>query len=122
MLDEQINPRIAEALRRNGVTAISIHELGLSNQGYQDTALLELAVQREETLVTLDDDFLLHHDNWMAAGQNHFGIVWGSTDKYQKSGAIGIIVRFCTELDVLIEGGAGTLQDDIYNRVHYLKE
>ncbi|MDQ7034516.1 MAG: hypothetical protein Q9P01_06680 [Anaerolineae bacterium] len=70
----------------------------------------------------LDDDFLVYHAQWIANGKLHFGIVWGATAKYQNTGAIGIIVRFCTELDALIEGGAGTLQDDIYNRIHYLTE
>ncbi|MDQ7025069.1 MAG: DUF5615 family PIN-like protein [Anaerolineae bacterium] len=52
LIDEQINPRVAEALRQNGVTATSIHELGLANQKFQDTSVLELAIQREETLLT----------------------------------------------------------------------
>ena len=122
LLDEQVNPRVAVALRNNGVSAISIHDLGLANQKFEDTSLLELAVQRQETLLTLDDDFLVHHEQWLKDGRNHFGIVWGQTAKYQHTGAIGIIVRYCTELDALIEGGAGTLEEDIYNKIHYLKE
>jgi predicted nuclease of predicted toxin-antitoxin system len=122
LVDEQINPRVAEALRRNGVTATSIHDLGLANQKFEDTSVLELAVQRQETLLTLDDDFLVHNEQWLKEGRTHFGIVWGQTAKYQHKGAIGIIVRYCTELDALIEGGAGTLEEDIYNKIHYLKE
>lgn len=122
LIDEQINPRVAHELRKNDVEAVSIHELGLSNQKFQDIQILDLALEREETLLTLDDDFLKHHADWMATGKSHYGIVWGHTSKYQTTGAIGVIVRFCTDLDALIEAGAGTLENDIYNQVHYLAE
>lgn len=45
LVDEQINPKVAIALRDKNVEATSIHELGLSNQGFQDEALLRLATE-----------------------------------------------------------------------------
>lgn len=122
LIDEQVNPRVASALRDNHVIATSIHELGLSNQGFQDEALLELAIEREETLLSLDDDFLRIHTKWQELDKRHFGIFYAPTNKFQKTGAIGIIVKFCVEVDTLIQEGAGTLEADIYNQLIFIKE
>lgn len=117
-----MTPYIALALRNNGIKAISIHELGLANQGFRDDPLMELAVSREETLLTLDDDFLGIHAQWQEDGRKPFGIFYGPTNKYQHPGAIGTILHFCMTMDELIDGGAGTLEDDIYNQVIYISE
>lgn len=122
LVDEQINPRVTDELRKNGIDAVSIHHLGLSNQNFQDIDILELAVEHERTLLTLDDDFLKIHSEYQQASKFHYGIVWGHTSKYQGTGAIGLLVRYCTDLDELIEQKVGTLEVDIYNQVHYLTD
>lgn len=117
-----MNPRVASELQRGGLLAVSIHDLGLSNQRFQDASLLTLAISRQETLLTLDADFLRIHSEYRMNERSHFGIIYGPTAKYQQSGMIGSIVRFCLLLDELIEGGAGTLQNDIYNQLIFLSE
>ena len=79
LVDEQINPRVARALRDKGVEAVSVHEIGLANQGYHDEPLLELAVSREETLLSLGGDFLAIHSRWQAEDRTHCGIFQGET-------------------------------------------
>jgi hypothetical protein len=122
LVDEHVNPRVIQALHDNGVTAISVHDLGLANQGFQDDSLLALAVERHETLLTLDEDFPSIHAKWLEDGKSHYGIFFGATRKFQHTGAIGILVRFCVDWSKLIEEGAGTLEEDIYNQLIFIKE
>ena len=86
LVDEQINPRVASALRASGIEAESLHELGLNNQNFKDTPVLELAVSRGETVLTLDSDFVRLHSEWLESGKNHCGIFYGETNKFQKTG------------------------------------
>lgn len=44
LIDEQINPRVAQALRDKGLAATSIHDLGRASQGVKDVPILELAI------------------------------------------------------------------------------
>lgn len=122
LIDEQINPKLSVALREKAIDAVSIHELELANKGFQDEPLLALAVQRGETLLSLDSDFLEIHTRWIAAGRTHYGIFYGMTSKYQYTGAMGLIVKFCVEIDTLIKQKAGTLEDDIYNQMIFISE
>ena len=122
LIDEQINPRVAPALRAKGTEAVSIHELGLNNQKFKDTPVLELATSRGETVLTLDSDFLRLHDEWIQAGKNHCGIFYGETHKYQRAGAIGILVRFCSDWAEAIGDDDEALQEFVYNKVEYVKE
>lgn len=75
-----------------------------------------------ETLISLDKDFLGIHAQWLANNQSHYGIFHAPTNKYQNTGSIGFIVKFCVEMNMLIEQGAGTLQDDIYNQLIMMTE
>jgi hypothetical protein len=122
LVDEQVNPRVAKALRDKGVTAIYIHDLGLAGTGLADEPLLELAISREETLLTLDEDFPPIHAIWQREGKNHYGIFYGSTDKYQRTGAIGALVEFIVFWHEVIEAGAGTLEEDVYNKLIHIQE
>jgi hypothetical protein len=122
LIDEQINTRVASALRAKGVEAISVHELGLGNQGYKDEPLLELATSREETLLTLDSDFPVIHSQWQATNKSHFGIFYGETPRFQHSGAIGIIVRFCVFWSELIGDDDEALKETVYNEIQFIQE
>lgn len=122
LVDEQINPRVARALREKGVQAISVHEIGLAHQGYKDEPLLELATSRQETLLTLDSDFPAIHTRWQADGKKHYGIFYGETPKYQHTGAIGIIVRFCVFWSELVGDDTKALQESVYNEIQYVQE
>ena len=122
LIDEQINPRVAQALRDKGVDAQSIHDIGLANRGYQDEPLLGLAVSREATLLTLDGDFHRIHAEWQADGKLHCGIFFGETKKYQHTGAIGKLVRFCTDWAQLVGDSDEDLHEFVYNEIHYIQE
>ncbi len=102
LVDEQINTQVAPALRAKGLEAVSVQELGLANQGYTDTYLLEIATERGETILSLDNDFPRLHAEWQATGKSHCGIFYGETSKYQNTGAIGILINFCVEWSELI--------------------
>lgn len=122
LIDEQINVRVAPALRAKGVEAVSIHELGLNNQNFKDTPILELATSRGETVLTLDDDFTRIHNEWMEAEKSHCGIFYGPTNKYQHPSAIGILVRFCVEWAELIGDDDEALKEFVYNKIEYIRE
>lgn len=122
LVDEQIDVRVAPAIRAKGVQATSIHELGLNNQNFKDTPLLELATDRGETVLTLDDDFTRIHQDWMQQGKSHCGIFYGATSRYQHKGAIGILVRFCVEWAELIGNDQQALEEFVYNQIEYVQE
>ncbi|MDQ7027943.1 MAG: DUF5615 family PIN-like protein [Anaerolineae bacterium] len=122
LIDEQINVRVAPELRAKGLEAVSVHELGLGNQSYKDAPLLELATSRGETILTLDKDFPRLHAEWMEIGKNHCGIFYGETSKYQRTGAIGILVNFCVEWAQLIGDDDEILKQFVYNQIEYIRE
>ncbi len=122
LVDEQINTQVALALRTKGLKAVSVQELGLANQGYTDIYLLELATERGETILTLDNDFPRLHAEWLGAGKTHCGIFYGETSKYQKTGAIGLLVNFCVEWAELIGDDYEVLEQFVYNEIEYIQE
>lgn len=70
-LDENITPKVAVQLRRRGINAISIHEMGLT--GDSDINHLTRAAALQKVLVTCDADFLV----LAAKGFEHCGIIFG---------------------------------------------
>ena len=70
-LDENLSPRIAEQLRRRGIDAVTVRDLGLL--GDEDRNHLQRATQMDRVLVTTDVDFL------RLAAENfpHQGIIFG---------------------------------------------
>lgn len=122
LIDEQIDVRVAPALRDKGVEAVSLHELGLGNQSYKDTSILELAISRGETVLTLDRDFPRLHAAWRQANKTHCGIFYGDTSKYQHPGAIGSLVKFCMEWAQLIGDDTEALEEFVYNQLEYVRE
>lgn len=70
-LDENLSPRIAEQLKRRGVDAVTVRDLG--KLGDSDANHLERATKLGRVLVTADVDFL----RLAADGASHAGIVFG---------------------------------------------
>ncbi len=70
-LDENLSPRIAKQLKRRGIDALSVKEMGLL--GDPDDTHLERATQLGRVLVTSDVDFL----RMAAEGSAHAGIIFG---------------------------------------------
>lgn len=73
-------------------------------------------------MLSLDNDFPRLHAEWMEAGKSHCGIFYGETNKYQHAGAIGILVRFCTDWAELIGDNDDDLQEFVYNEIQYIQE
>ncbi|MBI5442514.1 MAG: DUF5615 family PIN-like protein [Deltaproteobacteria bacterium] len=70
LLDEDLSPRISEALRRAGVDAVSVHELG--RQGLSDREQLAYASAEDRCLVTRNrNDFLLLTREFFDRGEPH---------------------------------------------------
>jgi hypothetical protein len=120
LVDEQINPRVAIALREKGVDVTSIHALGLNNQKFDDIPVLELATNRGETVLTLDSDFLRIHNEWMQEGKSHCGIFYSPTNRYQHAGAIGMLVQICVEWAEIIGDDDEALKEFVYDKIEYI--
>jgi predicted nuclease of predicted toxin-antitoxin system len=80
-----------------------------------DEEHLEYATAQERSLVSHDRDFWEHHTAWLNQGLRHCGIVLFSN---RLQGEIGKLVKELYDLYQMIEGGAGTLEDDVYNHVY----
>ena len=73
-LDESVDPRIARALRRLGIDAITTVEAGLRTMA--DDRQWEFAQSQSRVIVTSDDDFLRR----VARDTTHHGLVFFSKD------------------------------------------
>jgi uncharacterized protein with PIN domain len=69
-LDENVDPAIAEGLRRRGIDVTTTVEAGLLSAGDQEQ--LRIAHAEGRVLITHDADFLRLHDR----GVSHAGIVY----------------------------------------------
>jgi hypothetical protein len=69
-LDENVDPAVAEGLRRRGVDVTTTQQVGLTRAS--DEKQLEFALSEERTLVTHDEDFLA----LAKAGASHAGIAY----------------------------------------------
>lgn len=103
-LDENLSPKIAQQLRRRGVDAISVHELGLT--GDSDANHLNRASAMGYVLVTADTDFLI----MATEGIPHAGIIFG-TQEYLSIG------DWVNRLELVV---AVYTSDDMQNHVEYL--
>ena len=69
-LDENVDPAIADGLRRRGVDVTTELEAGLL--GAEDGLHLDHGLKEQRVIVTHDDDFL----SLAKKGSNHCGIAW----------------------------------------------
>lgn len=103
-LDENLSPKIAAQLRRRGINAVSVGDLGLF--GDSDPNHLTRATGMGYILVTADTDYLI----LAASGFEHAGIVFGT----QQDNDLGDWVR---SLELIC---AVYSADDMKNHVEYL--
>ncbi len=93
LLDEDVSHRVAAGLRRRGVDAVSVHELGRANAAVADEAQLEAAASAGRVLVTYNRaDFQTLDAEWRLQGKMHAGILWCSERTIPRR-TIGGLVR-----------------------------
>lgn len=73
-LDEDVHKKLAVALKLKGYDVISAHEA--QKQSISDYQQLEYAVAEQRAIFTFNvGDFKRLHEEYMKAGENHFGIL-----------------------------------------------
>lgn len=83
-LDENVPVAVAEQLRRRGIDAVTVRDLGLL--GESDVNHLRLARAEGRVLCTHDVDYVAMH----TGGAEHLGIVFGQQHRH----GVGDWVRF----------------------------
>ncbi len=76
LLDEDVHPQAAPALRRRGFDVISVHELARVGRGISDDEQVTFAVQQGQAIFSYnEEDFIKLHLAWRTAGRSHCGII-----------------------------------------------
>ncbi len=76
-LDEQISPAVSDHLRVRGYDVVSPHDLGTC--GRSDADHFAWAADNRRGIVTYNiPDFRLIADQYLARGQDHFGLIFVS--------------------------------------------
>jgi len=89
LCDEHIPYPVIEGLKRRGIEAKAVQEVGL--QSAEDGAIIEVALREGWIIYTRDADFLRHH----SAGIKHAGIFYHHPLAYSIGGCIRRLVLAC---------------------------
>jgi predicted nuclease of predicted toxin-antitoxin system len=116
LLDEMISPRIARELREHDVQAVKKDRPDLT--GRSDRELIRQMATERRAIVTNDvADFQAIHEQILAAGDEHYGMIFTFDATLPRSkAAIPQGVRALTEL--LTEHAP---EDMLRNKVHHLR-
>lgn len=106
--DENVNPVIAEGLRRRGVDASSALEVG--NISIDDEEQLEYATEEHAVLFTHDTDLLIISRRWIEEGKEHWGVIY----VHQDSLSIGECIRRLKDYVDILEA------EDMIGHVEFL--
>lgn len=117
--DEHIAKVIVNQLRQLDIDVLRCEDVGMKSA--DDSTLLEYATQNGYALLSMDEDVTRLHSEWVKAGKQHGGIFYAPMEQFKGQKGIGPIVRDCAEWTELIETGAGTLSEDIHNRLRFIK-
>lgn len=117
--DTHIARQVAVQLRERGVDVVRCEEVGMAEA--EDEALLNYAVQGKRALVSMDEDFQGWHFRWLEASKAHCGIFKISHD-LEGEGGIGQIVKELFAYYELVEVGAATLENDIYQQLFFIRQ
>jgi predicted nuclease of predicted toxin-antitoxin system len=117
LLDEMISPRIARELRGKGFDVQAIKADRPELEAVADGEVLRRAAADRRALVSNDVlDFQLIHNQLLAAGEEHYGIVF-SDDATMPRNKASIPLWVNTLSDLL---KASPAIDALRNRVHHL--
>lgn len=103
-LDENLNPLLAEQLKRRGIEAVTVRDLGLL--GDSDLSHLQRATEMGDVLCTHDADYV----DLALAGTAHAGIVFGQQHKH----SLGDWMRFLRLIHGVYEA------EDMINVIEYV--
>lgn len=74
LLDEDLNPAVAEIARGLGLDAISVHEI--DRRGFQDDEQLRFSTSEQRIFITRNrDDFLQLNLSFFQTGEPHCGVL-----------------------------------------------
>lgn len=116
LADEHISNAIVEQLRKKGLTVERV--IDVLEAGTPDPELLEYAYENNYTLLTQDEHIRKHINQRYSENKAHCGVF--IAPKSQGSSGYGRIIAFVADYHELIEGGAATLEEDVYNRIEYI--
>jgi len=116
--DKHIPKAVTDQLRNRGVDVLRCEDVQMDSAS--DPELLVFASQENRALISFDKDFSLRHNEWQQSGKHHAGI-FHIASHLQGEKNIGKVVVELFDFHQLIEGGAGTIQDDIENRLFRIK-
>jgi predicted nuclease of predicted toxin-antitoxin system len=117
--DTNIAKQIALQLRARGVDVVRCEEVGMAEA--KDWKHLEYAIEQGRAVVSFDRHFPGLHAKYLSTGRDHKGIFYVA-NHLQGDDGIGVIVRFLLEYHEMVEAGAGTVEDDIYNHLFFVRE
>lgn len=103
-LDENVPVAVATQLRRRGIEALTVRDLGYLGGGDEDH--LQRAASLGYVVCTHDSDFI----ELAMTGLEHSGIIFGQQHKH----GVGDWVRFLELVDAVHESG------DMKNRIEYV--
>jgi len=113
--DTHIAKAVAIQCQRRGIDVVRCEDVEMAQA--KDEEHLAYAAREGRVMVSSDRDFTRLHDEYIKAGASHAGIIYVLPAHKDD---IGRIVGFITDLCELIEGGAGTLEQDVDNQLVWL--
>lgn len=117
LADEHIAGAVIDAIKGHGIEIKTVRDI--LTEGTPDPELLEFAYENDYILLTHDEHITRHVVARREEGKEHGGIFIAG-HHLQGKGGIGRIVTVIVEYNDFIQGGAATVQDDIYNQIIYL--
>lgn len=107
-LDESVDIRIAEGLKRRGVEVYTVRDT--SNLGLSDEEQLEYARKNGFVIFTHDIDFLKLAAQWSKEGKSHAGIIY----THQQSHSLGECIRLLKLITELLT------REEMINHIEFI--
>jgi predicted nuclease of predicted toxin-antitoxin system len=117
LLDEMISPAIAHELRARGYDVVAVENERLDLQSRRDRAVVRQMASERRVIVTNNvKDYRPIHDRFLAAGEEHYGLVFTFDDTMPRNKAS--IPLWVSTLEALL--AAHPDDDALRNRVRPL--